>query len=99
VLKQNSTYKIPQGRARIQPIACNVQQNVEQQNVDRNLRLKDERLVLYTKPEAAEILNVSEAAISAWITQRKLKPTKVGRCTRISLAEIRRFLDSGNKRH
>lgn len=96
MLKQSYIDKVPKTRTRTQPIDCNFQQNVEQQNVNRKLRLNDERLVLFTKPEAAAILNVSQAAISAWITKRKLKPTKVGRCTRISLAEINRFVGLSN---
>jgi excisionase family DNA binding protein len=43
---------------------------------------------LYTVPEAAEALKVTEAAIRRWIWQRRLTVVKIGSAVRIEEAEL-----------
>jgi excisionase family DNA binding protein len=64
-----------------------------------NLLLTNPELALLTKLETAQYLKVTVSAISAWITQKRLRPTKVGRLTRISFAEVQRFLADSNPAH
>jgi excisionase family DNA binding protein len=48
-----------------------------------------------TVNQAAELLNLSEACIRAWILRRKLGIVRLGRAIRIPESEIRRVLEEG----
>jgi excisionase family DNA binding protein len=50
---------------------------------------------LYTVPEAAEALKVTEAAIRRWIWQRRLTVVKIGSTVRIEEAELARLIEAG----
>jgi excisionase family DNA binding protein len=52
---------------------------------------------LYTVPEAAETLKVSEAAIRRWIWQRRLTVVKLGSLVRIEEAELVRLVEAGRQ--
>jgi excisionase family DNA binding protein len=52
---------------------------------------------LYTVPEAAEALNMTEAAIRRWIWQRRLTVVKLGSAVRIEEAELARFIQAGRQ--
>lgn len=45
--------------------------------------------------QAASELNVSQATIRAWISQRRIGHTKLGRSVRIPVSEILRLLEAG----
>jgi excisionase family DNA binding protein len=49
----------------------------------------------YTRREAAELLNVSEAAIRLWESQGKLRSLRFGRLRRIPSSEVERLLRFG----
>ena len=53
---------------------------------------------LYTVPEAAEALNMTEAAVRRWIWQRRLTVVKLGSAVRIEEAELARFIRQGVSR-
>ena len=67
-----------------------------QQKVQPDLVLSDE-FKLLTKAEAANVLRVKECTISAWISKKRLSPTRVGSRATISLAELKRFLRESNR--
>ena len=71
------------------------QQKVQHAFVDDS----DEELILYTKREVADLLKVKLSTISAWITQERIEPTKIGACTRISHAEVKRLIRRMNRRN
>jgi excisionase family DNA binding protein len=52
---------------------------------------------LYTVPEAAEALKVTEAAIRRWIWQRRLAVVKIGSAVRIEEAELARLIEVGRQ--
>jgi excisionase family DNA binding protein len=52
---------------------------------------------LYTVPEAAEALKVTEAAIRRWIWQRRLAVVKIGSAVRIEEAELTRLIEVGRQ--
>jgi excisionase family DNA binding protein len=52
---------------------------------------------LYTVPEAAEALRVTEAAVRRWIFERRLTIVKIGSAVRIEEAEIARFIEAGRQ--
>jgi excisionase family DNA binding protein len=52
---------------------------------------------LYTVPEAAEALKVTEAAIRRWIWQRRLTVVKIGSAVRIEETELARLIESGRQ--
>ncbi len=52
---------------------------------------------LYTVPEAAEALKVTEAAIRRWIWQRRLTVVKIGSSVRIEEAELARLIEAGRQ--
>lgn len=52
---------------------------------------------LYTVPEAAEALKVTEAAIRRWIWQRRLTVVKIGSSVRIEEAELSRLIEAGRQ--
>lgn len=53
---------------------------------------------LYSIPEAAEKLGgISTWTITAWLSQGRLRRTKVGRRTMISEPELERFLEEANR--
>jgi excisionase family DNA binding protein len=52
---------------------------------------------LYTVPEAAEALKMTEAAIRRWIWQRRLTVVKLGSAVRIEEAELTRMIDAGRQ--
>jgi excisionase family DNA binding protein len=68
----------------------------QQKVIGTDLLLTDDDMKLLTKRQAADLLGVTLHAITAWIYQRRLRSTKVGSCTRISLAEIKRFVLAQN---
>jgi len=49
----------------------------------------------FTRREAAELLNVSEAAVRLWEAQGKLHSLRFGRLRRIPASEIQRLLQYG----
>ena len=53
---------------------------------------------LYTVPEAAEALKMTEAAIRRWIWQRRLTVVKLGSAVRIEEAELARLIEAGRNR-
>jgi len=85
-------YKIPRDRQEIHVIDDSVK-TVEWEQSGTN-----EERILWTKAQVAEYLTVSVSTISAWITQKRLRVTKVGSCTRITKAEVFRFVEECNKR-
>jgi excisionase family DNA binding protein len=52
---------------------------------------------LYSVPQAAEALNVTEAAIRRWIFQRRLTVVKIGSTVRIEEAELARMIEAGRQ--
>jgi excisionase family DNA binding protein len=50
---------------------------------------------LVTVKQAAEMLAVSEAAVRKWLYQRRLQAVKVGRLTRLRMADIQRVAAEG----
>ena len=50
---------------------------------------------LLTVKEAAQLLACSEAAIRKWLYQRRLPAVKVGRLTRLRLADVERVATNG----
>ena len=52
---------------------------------------------LLTTKEAAEVLRVSHWTVSAWLSQGKLRRTKVGSRTLIRQSELERVLEDGGK--
>jgi excisionase family DNA binding protein len=48
-----------------------------------------------TVEQAAEELNLSQATIRAWISQRRLGHVRLGRAVRVPAEEIRRVLETG----
>lgn len=54
---------------------------------------------LLTTKEAAELLRVSPWTISAWLSQGKLRRTKAGGRTLISIADIEDFIRKSNDRN
>ena len=52
---------------------------------------------LYTVPETAEALKVTEAAIRRWIWQRRLAVVKIGSAVRIEEAELARLIEVGGQ--
>jgi excisionase family DNA binding protein len=52
---------------------------------------------LYTVPETAEALKVTEAAIRRWIFERRLTVVKIGSAVRIEEAELARFIEAGRQ--
>jgi excisionase family DNA binding protein len=52
---------------------------------------------LYTVPEAAEALKVTEAAIRRWIWPRQLTVVKIGSAVRIEEAELARLIEAGRQ--
>ena len=66
-----------------------------QQKVQPDFLMPDD-FTLLTKAEAANLLRVKECTISAWISKRRLIPTRVGSRATISLAELKRFVRDSN---
>ncbi len=91
VMKTASKHKILQMGTTIQ-----APQFAQQKVANADFLLSAEDMDLYTKQEFADLLKVTVAAASRWITQGRLRPTKVGSLTRISRAEIRRFILANN---
>jgi excisionase family DNA binding protein len=52
---------------------------------------------LYTVPEAAEALKMTEAAIRRWIWQRRLTIVKLGSSVRIEETELARLIEAGRQ--
>jgi excisionase family DNA binding protein len=52
---------------------------------------------LYTVPEAAETLKVTQAAIRRWIWQRRLTVVRLGSAVRIEEAELARLIEVGRQ--
>jgi excisionase family DNA binding protein len=52
---------------------------------------------LYTVPEAAEVLNVTQAAVRRWIFERRLTVVKIGSAVRIEETELARVIESGRQ--
>jgi excisionase family DNA binding protein len=50
---------------------------------------------LITIEQAADLLACKPAAIRKWLYQRRLTPVKIGRLTRLRLAEVERIVNSG----
>ena len=50
---------------------------------------------LMTVREAAAALAVTEAAIRKWLYQRRLRPVKVGRLTRLRRADVQAVIAGG----
>jgi excisionase family DNA binding protein len=50
---------------------------------------------LLSVPDAAALLGCSSAAIRKWLCQRRLKGVKVGRLTRIRVADLEAFVRPG----
>jgi excisionase family DNA binding protein len=50
---------------------------------------------LLTVEEAAELLACSKAAVRKWIYQGRLRKVKVGRLTRLRLADVEAMVSSG----
>jgi excisionase family DNA binding protein len=48
-------------------------------------------------PEAAEALNVTQAAIRRWIVERRLAVVKIGSAVRIEEAELARMIEAGRQ--
>jgi len=46
-------------------------------------------------PEAAEILNMSQKGIWAWIGARRISVVRLGRAVRIPQSEIERLIEEG----
>ena len=52
---------------------------------------------LYTVPEAAEALNVTQAAVRRWIFERRLTVVKIGSAVRIEETELARLIEAGRQ--
>ena len=52
---------------------------------------------LYTVPEVAEALNVTEAAIRRWISEGRLNVMEVGDAVKIEEAEFTRLIEAGRQ--
>jgi excisionase family DNA binding protein len=52
---------------------------------------------LYTVPEVAEALHVTEAAIRRWISEGRLTVMEVGDAVRIGEAEFTRLIEAGRQ--
>ena len=52
---------------------------------------------LYTVPEAAEALNVTQAAVRRWIFERRLTVVKIGSAVRIKETELARLIEAGRQ--
>jgi excisionase family DNA binding protein len=52
---------------------------------------------LYTVPEAAEALNVTQAAIRRWIFERRVTVVKIGSAVRIEESELARLIEAGRQ--
>jgi excisionase family DNA binding protein len=53
---------------------------------------------LYTVPQAAEALNVTQAAVRRWIFERRLTVVKIGSAVRIEETELTRLMEAGRDR-
>ena len=51
---------------------------------------------LYTVPQTAEKLGVTEKAVWSWVLSRKLGSVKIGRCRRIKQSQIEAYVENGN---
>jgi len=56
-----------------------------------------EKFIFYTIDEVAEMLKVHPMTIRRLIWKGKLKPVKVGTYYRISLQELKRFMEENRK--
>jgi len=52
---------------------------------------------LYTVPQAAEALNVTQAAVRRWIFQRRLAVVRIGSAVRIEETELARLIEVGRQ--
>jgi excisionase family DNA binding protein len=50
---------------------------------------------LISVKEAADLLSCSPAAIRKWLSQRRLRAVKVGRLTRLRLADLEKLVAEG----
>jgi excisionase family DNA binding protein len=50
---------------------------------------------MLTVRQASERLGLRESTLRAWIAQRRIGVVRLGRCVRVSEAEVRRLIEEG----